>query len=84
MDRVPETISRVAFGNMDQTGIAFVEKGSASLSLRRRKQNVTYFRNTIATRTQTLKQVVPGKPSQLGSGIHRRRTQKQKKHGIHS
>jgi len=31
-----------------------------------------------------LKQVVLGKPFQLGSGIRRRRTCKQKKHGIHS
>jgi len=33
---------------------------------------------------ETLKQIVAGKPFQLGSGIRRRRTQKQKKHGIHS
>jgi len=48
MDRVPETLSRVAFGNLNQTGSGIRRKGSASLSLRRRrrrKQNVTYFRN---------------------------------------
>jgi len=32
----------------------------------------------------TLKQVVAGKPFQLGSGIRRRRTRRKKKHGFHS
>jgi len=47
MDRVPETISKVAFGNMNQTrsGIRRKRKSKSKPRKKKTKRDIAYFRN---------------------------------------